>query len=49
MPGASSECEVKISHEHTDHRWLPLAEALPMVPFDNARALLAAAARFLDK
>ena len=47
--GASSECEVKISHEHTDHRWLSLAEALPMVQFDNARTMLAKAHDFLTK
>ena len=47
VPGASSECEVKISHEHTDHRWLPLAEALPIVQFENQRDLLRRASEFL--
>ncbi|RKY23766.1 MAG: diadenosine tetraphosphate hydrolase [Planctomycetota bacterium] len=38
---------VALSHEHTDHRWLPLEEALPLIQFGNARDLLRRASEFL--
>ena len=49
LAGTSPAAEVQLSHEHTDHRWLPLAEALAIVQFDNARALLAKAGEFLTE
>jgi len=31
---------VKLSHEHTDYRWLRLKEALKQITYDNAKDLL---------
>ncbi len=39
--------EVKLSAEHTEHRWLPLDAALDILQFDNARRLLDKARDFL--
>ena len=43
------DTQVKLSAEHTEHRWLPLVPVLNILQFDNARRLLIEAARFLNK
>jgi len=40
--------EVKISHEHSEAKWLSFKEALDLLSFDNARALLKKADSFLQ-
>ncbi len=40
--------EVALSHEHVGHAWLPLAESLERLTFANARAVLTAAAAYLE-
>lgn len=39
-PAETIEREVKLSHEHIGSCWLPFAEALNRVTFDNARVVL---------
>jgi len=40
---------VKLSHEHTDYAWLPYAEAMKKVTFNNARDVLKKAYEFLKQ
>lgn len=41
------EKQIKLSHEHQDHLWLPFEDALEKLSFDNARNLLKKAQKFL--
>lgn len=38
----------KISHEHLDHAWLPLKDAIDRLTFKTAKDLLGKAGKFLD-
>jgi 8-oxo-dGTP pyrophosphatase MutT (NUDIX family) len=40
--------DVKLSHEHLDHAWLPPDQAEERLTFKTARELLRSAKRFLD-
>jgi 8-oxo-dGTP pyrophosphatase MutT (NUDIX family) len=42
------EAPVKLSHEHLDHAWLPLPQALDRLTFKTARDLLGKGGRFLE-
>ena len=46
--GRVASPEVCLSHEHVGYAWLEREAALAQLTFDNARAVLAAAADFLD-
>lgn len=47
--GKTSETDVKLSHEHQGFAWLPYAEALQQLTFDNAKNLLKKAENVLRK
>jgi 8-oxo-dGTP pyrophosphatase MutT (NUDIX family) len=44
----SSEKNVKLSHEHTDYRWLPYKEAMELLTYQNDKNVLYKAEKFLD-
>jgi dihydroneopterin triphosphate diphosphatase len=37
---AASTRELRLSHEHSEYRWLPYPAALPLIPFDGNRTAL---------
>jgi 8-oxo-dGTP pyrophosphatase MutT (NUDIX family) len=41
------QTQVKISHEHLDHTWLPFEEAVAKLTFKTAKDLLSKAGKFL--
>ncbi len=41
--GRTKAHKVTLSHEHTGHAWLPFAEAMERLTYDNAREVLRAA------
>lgn len=45
--GKTETAEVKISHEHRGHFWLPYEEAFNKVTFENAKNLLEKAKKLL--
>lgn len=47
--GKTKTREVKISHEHQDHLWLPFDAAYKKLTFDNAQNLLRKAKKFLEE
>ena len=46
--GDVSDQKIRLSEEHSQHKWVPLEEALSLVRFENARRLLTKAAAFLE-
>ncbi len=38
--GKATTTQVKLSHEHTDFKWLPYKDALEQLTYDNAKTLL---------
>ncbi len=47
--GKTNEKDVTISFEHRDHYWLPYAEALNKLTFENAKNLLVEVEKFVSK
>ncbi len=47
--GTVEHKEVILSDEHLDHKWLPYAEAMKLLTYDNAKQVLAKAESFLNK
>ena len=45
--GETEEQKIKISHEHQGFLWLPYAQALTKITFENARSVLRAAEKFI--
>jgi len=47
--GETGTKDIKISFEHKGSLWLPYAEALSKVTFENARKVLTLAEKFMQK
>ena len=45
--GETEDQKIKISHEHQGFLWLPYAQALTKITFENARSVLRAAEKFI--
>lgn len=46
--GEVRDQKIRLSEEHSQHKWVPLEEALSLVRFENSRRLLTKAAAFLE-
>jgi bis(5'-nucleosidyl)-tetraphosphatase len=45
----SRKAEVQVSHEHSEYKWLPFADALRQMSYDNSKSVLRKADAFLRK
>ncbi|HLW73073.1 MAG TPA: NUDIX domain-containing protein [Candidatus Babeliales bacterium] len=45
--GKATDKHVKLSHEHTDFKWLPYKDAVEQLTYDNAKRLLKKAHKYI--